>query len=141
MKWLSILRQRSGLTQIQLGAKTGIDSNMISRYERDAVTPTLENIQRLALGLGVTVDELLNGPREDKVELVLSWNWEDMKKGEINMDVNKFKLILGEDGKVGLQGAGLITSADAIDEFLARVREQLEVALEAQVKRGAIQGA
>ena len=99
MKWLSILRQRSGLTQIQLGAKTGIDSNMISRYERDAVTPTLENIQRLALGLGVTVDELLNGPREDKVELVLSWNWEDMKKGEINMDVNKFKLILGEGSR------------------------------------------
>ena len=86
MKWLSLWRQRKGLTQTQLSDKSGIDSNMISRYERGTATPTLETVKRLALGLEITVDDLLNGPRDDKVELVLSWNWEDMKKGEINMN-------------------------------------------------------
>ena len=61
-------RQIKRLTQIQLGDKTGIDSNMISRYERGTATPSLENLKRLALGLGITVDELLNGP--------ISTNWE-----------------------------------------------------------------
>lgn len=89
-----------------------------------------------------TESELLNGSQEDKVELVLSWNWEDMKKGEINMDANKFKLILGEDGMIGLHGAGKLTSQEAIEEFLGKVREQLEIALDAQVRRGVIpQGA
>ena len=55
MKWLAIWRQRLGLTQIQLGNKAGIDSNMISRYERNTAVPSLENIQRLALGLQLPV--------------------------------------------------------------------------------------
>ena len=134
-------RKKLGITQDELSELIGVHENTIRFWEKGIREPRSSDIKKLCEVLGCSESELLNGPREDKVELVLSWNWEDMKKGEINMDVNKFKLILGEDGKVGLQGAGLITSADAIDEFLARVREQLEVALEAQVKRGAIQGA
>ena len=141
MEWLAIWRQKRGLTQTQLGAKTGIDPNMISRYERNTAVPTLENISRLALGLGITIDELLKEPKSEKVEIVLSWDWQDMKKGEINMNENKFKLILGEDGMVGLHGAGLITSHEAIEEFLGRIRKELEVALDAQVRRGVIQEA
>lgn len=141
MEWLSEWRQRKGLTQIQLSDKSGIDSNMISRYERKTAIPTLETAKKLALGLEITVDELLNGPSKDKVELTLSWDWSEMKKGEIKMDENKFKLILGEDGMIGLHGAGMLTSTEAIDEFLSRVREQLTIALEAQVRRGATQGA
>ena len=51
---------------------------------------------------------------------------------------NKFKLVLGEDGQIGISGMGMLTSREAIDEFLGRVREQLEVALDAQVRRGVI---
>ena len=64
-----------------------------------------------------------------------------MKEGNIDMNGNDFELILGSQGKIGLKGAGTITSTEAIDEFLARVREQLIIALDAQVRRGAIQGA
>ena len=141
MKWLSLWRQKQGLTQVQLGEKAGIDPNMISRYERETAIPTLENIKKIALGLGITIDELLNSPRDDKAEIVISWDWEDMKKGELKMEDNKFKLILGEDGQIGINGIGRITSLEGIEEFLGRVREQLTVALEAQIKRGAIQPA
>ena len=141
MEWLAIWRQKRGLTQAQLGAKTGIDPNMISRYERNTAVPTLENISRLALGLGITIDELLKAPKTEQVEIVLSWDWQEMKKGEINMNENKFKLILGEDGMVGLHGAGMVTSREQIEEFLGRIRNELEIALDAQIKRGVVQGA
>ena len=138
MKWLSEWRQRLGLTQIQLSNKSGIDSNMISRYEREAAVPTLDTVRRLAKGLGITVDELLNGPRDGKIELVVSWNWEDYKKGEINMFDEKFLMVLGTDGRVGLQGAGTVTNKATLEEFLGRVREQLEIALDAQIRRGVV---
>lgn len=54
------------------------------------------------------------------------------------MEENRFKLILGEHGEVGIHGAGMLTSREAIDEFIGRVREQLGIALDAQVRRGAI---
>ena len=138
MEWLAIWRQKRGLTQTQLGAKTGIDPNMISRYERNTAVPTLENISRLALGLGITIDELLKAPKSEQIEIVLSWDWQDMKKGEINMNENKFKLILGDDGMIGLHGAGMITSPEAIEDFLGRIRKELEIALDAQVRRGVV---
>ena len=56
------------------------------------------------------------------------------------MTGNEFELILGSNGQIGLKGAGMITSAEAIEEFLSRVKEQLTIALEAQIKRGVVQG-
>ena len=64
-------RKIRGLSQAELSNKSGIDSNMISRYERNTAVPTLETISRLALGLEVTVDELLNGPSNQDWELRL----------------------------------------------------------------------
>ena len=54
------------------------------------------------------------------------------------MNENKFKLILGNDGMIGLNGAGLITSHEAIEDFLGRIRKELEIALDAQVRRGVV---
>ena len=86
-----------------------------------------------------TESELFNGLLDNKIELVISCNWEDMKKGKMNTEENKFKLVLGEDGQIGINGMGMLTTRESIDEFLGRVREQLEVALDAQIRRGAIQ--
>ena len=140
MNWLLKWRQIRGLTQLQLGERTGIDPNMISRYERETATPSLENVKRLALGLDISVDELLNGPDDGEVKITLVYDWDKMKEGKIDMEDNGFELILGSNGKVGLHGAGQITRREAIDEFLAKVREQLEIALDAQVRRGVVQG-
>lgn len=134
------LRKKQGLNQFELSEAIAVSVDSVRRWESNKQFPRADELSRLALVLNVTVDEILNGPSADKVEIVLSWNWEDMKKGEINMDENKFKLILGSDGMVGLHGAGRITSREAIDEFLRRVRSELEVAFDAQVRRGVIQG-
>ena len=131
-------RKKAGLTQPKLAQLLNVSFSTLRRWETYGGQPRADEIKRLCEVLGCTEAELLNGQREDKVEIVLSWNWEDMKKGEIKMEEEKFNLILGGDGKVGLHGAGLITSHEAIEEFLGRIRNELEIALDAQIRRGAI---
>ena len=137
---LKIWRKKAKLTQRELAKALGVQFQTVWRWEHGEREPSLDILKKLCEILGITESELLNGPSDDKVELVVSWDWSEMKNGEISMDANKFKLILGEDGKVGLHGAGMITSRDAIEEFLGRVRNELEIALDAQIKRGVVQG-
>ena len=132
------LRKLRGITQEELSTQLGVHENTIRMWEKGTRSPRVSDIAKLCEIFHCTESELLNGPSSDKVEIVLSWDWQDMKKGEINMNENKFKLILGDDGMIGLNGAGLITSHEAIEEFLGRIRKELEIALDAQVRRGVI---
>ncbi len=133
------LRKNQGLNQFELAEAVKVSVDTVRRWESNKQVPRTDELVTLASVLKLTVDELLNGPSSERVELVLSWDWEDMKKGEIKMNENKFKLILGDDGMIGLNGAGRITSTAEIEEFLGRVRKELEIALEAQIKRGVVQ--
>ena len=135
------LRKMRGITQEELSAQLGVHENTIRMWEKGIRSPRVSDIAKLCEIFHCTESELLNGFSSDKVKIVLSWDWEDMKKGEINMNENKFKLILGEDGMVGLHGAGMVTSREQIEEFLGRIRNELEIALDAQIKRGVVQGA
>lgn len=110
----------------------------VRRWEWGQRVPRLEEIKHLAEALGVTVEELLNGPRNDKVKVVLSWDWQKYEEGGIDMTGNEFDVFLGKGGEIGLKGSGLLTSREAVEEFLANIRLQVESAFEAQLKRGAI---
>ena len=135
---IKTFRKKARLTQSELAGLLGVSFSTLRRWEAYGGQPRTDELKKLCEVLGCTESELLTNSQDDKVELVLSWNWEEMKKGEINMDINRFKVILGEDGKIGLQGAGMITSRAGIEEFLGRVRNELEIALDAQVRRGVI---
>ncbi len=138
LKGLRAIRKERKLTLREVEDITGVDANTISRYERGVLSPTAKTAEKIAEKLGVKVDELLNGTDDSEIKLTLSWHWEEMKEGVINMNDNKFQLVLGDDGRIGLTGAALFPSRKAIDDFIARVREQVEVAYDAQVRRGAI---
>ena len=138
-RWLQELRKKANLIQPELAELVGVSLITLKRWETGVISPRIEEVKKLCEILGCTETELLNGPQDDKIELVISWSWKDMEKGEINMNENKFKLILGDDGKVGLQGAGLVIDKATLNDFLERIRVQLEVALDAQIKRGVIQ--
>ncbi len=69
MKRLRELRLKLGLSQADLEKLTGIDANDFSRYERGIVVPSVEAAQKIAKALGVTVDELLNGPDNKELEV------------------------------------------------------------------------
>ena len=135
------IRKRIGITQEELANKINVSSKTLQRWEWGERQPRMEELKKLCEALHVTEAELLNEPQGDKIKLTLTWHWEEMKEGEINMSDNKFQIVLGDDGRIGLTGAALFQNRNAIEDFISRVREQVEVAYDAQVRRGAIQEA
>lgn len=55
------------------------------------------------------------------------------------MTGNEFDVFLGRNGEISLKGAGKLTTREAVEDFLSRVRLQVEADFDAQIKRGAIQ--
>lgn len=141
MKYLAAIRKKQGLTQTDLAEKVGIGMNSIARYERGEVQPSVEIALMIAKALNVDLLELLEGAKSDKIKITLSYDWSEYEKGGIDMTGNEFDVFLGKGGEIGLKGSGLLTSREAIEEFLANVRLQVESAFEAQVRRGVIQPA
>ena len=61
----------------------------VRRWEWGERQPRMEEIKKLCEVLHVSEAELLNEPQGDGIKLTLSWHWEEMKEGEINMNDNK----------------------------------------------------
>ncbi len=94
MKGLRELRLKLGLSQADLERITGIDANTFSRYERGIVTPSVEVAQTIAQALGVTVDELLNGPANKELDVKIIMGVKNMT-GLAGMEVANNSFIYG----------------------------------------------
>ena len=57
---IKIARIRAGLSQTELAKRINVGSQVISRYERNAVTPRIEVLKAIANELGVLIDDLVN---------------------------------------------------------------------------------
>ena len=136
---IKIFRKNANLTQLELARLLGVSFSTLRRWEVYGGQPRTDELKKLCEVLGCTETELLNGPDDGKIKITLVYDWDQMKEGNIDMNGNEFELILGSQGKIGLKGAGTITSREAIDEFLGRIRSELEIALDAQIKRGVVQ--
>jgi transcriptional regulator with XRE-family HTH domain len=66
------LRQEAGMSQAGLAAAVGINTRQINRYESGEQQPALGVAQRLAIALGVTLDELAGAPG-NRVKLEGTW--------------------------------------------------------------------
>lgn len=64
-KFIAELRKEKGMTQEQLGAKLGVNSRSVSRWENGHGMPDISLLLELADVLGVTVQELLEGSRRE----------------------------------------------------------------------------
>lgn len=53
------LRRRNGLSQFQLGTLVGVSNKAVSKWENGAATPKTATCHKLAIALGVSIDELL----------------------------------------------------------------------------------
>jgi len=136
---LRFFRKKARLTQEELAEKIQISLMTLKRWEWNERQPRIDDIQKLCEVLHVSEADLLNEPQGENIKLTLSWHWEEMKEGVINMTAdNKFQIVLGDDGRIGLTGAALFPDRETIEDFIARVREQVEIAFDAQVRRGAI---
>ena len=140
MKYLAAIRKKQGLTQTELAEIVGIGMNSIARYERGEVQPSVDVAMSIAKALHVDLSELVEGKtKRDKIKITLSYDWSRYEEGDIDMTGNEFEVILGKKGEVGLKGAGLLTSREDVEEFLAKIRLQVECAFDAQVRRGVVQ--
>jgi transcriptional regulator with XRE-family HTH domain len=61
---LQEIRKRVGLSQSQLAAQMGVDTSLISRWEKGEREPSFSQQMDLARLLGVSVDYLVNGKLE-----------------------------------------------------------------------------
>lgn len=121
MKGLRELRLKLGLSQADLERITGIDANTFSRYERGVVTPSVEVAQTIARALGVTVDELLNGPANQELDVKIIMGVKSMA-GLAGMEVANNSFIYGiQDNEPQIVLAGRVR----IDtpELRAKARE------------------
>ncbi len=136
------LRKQAGLTQEELAKRINISLMTFKRWEWGQRAPRLEEIKRIAQALNVTEDELLNGPKSDKIEINLIFG-SMPEKGEIDMSENgnKFDLFMNKDGALGIRGAGNFKSLDDIMKFGADIVEELKRGFEFQQQRGALTGA
>ena len=137
-KNLKNLRKKAGKSQTDLANAVGVSLLTVFRWEKGERQPRLDEIAKVAAVLNVTESELLSDSDDGKIKITLVYDWDKMKEGNIDMEDNDFELILGSNGRVGLKGAGLITSPEAIEDFLGRIRKELEIALDAQVRRGVV---
>lgn len=65
---IKTIRKERGLTQKQFGDLCGIHEVQIRKYERGEVTPKMENIKKIADGLGIHPSDLI-GPEWFDLEL------------------------------------------------------------------------
>src|SRR5262245_3565753 len=59
--WLRELRRRAGLSQAELAAQLGVDTSLVSRWEKEEREPSLDQLAAIARSIGVSLDYLLHG--------------------------------------------------------------------------------
>lgn len=52
-------RERQGLTQLELAEKSNVDRNYIGMLERGERNPSYLSLQKIAKGLGIPVNQLI----------------------------------------------------------------------------------
>ena len=65
-KRIAVLRREKGLTQDELAQKLGVSSQAVSKWENDQTCPDILLLPQLAQILGVSVDELLSGKKDEQ---------------------------------------------------------------------------
>lgn len=64
--FITSLRKEKSISQGQLGLLLGVTNKAISKWENGNNQPEVEMLYRLSEVLGVSVDELVHGERENK---------------------------------------------------------------------------
>ena len=60
------LRRAKGMTQTELGKKCGMADSQVGAYERNECVPRKRNIERIALALGVSVEDVEKGKNKNE---------------------------------------------------------------------------
>lgn len=93
-KRIAALRREKGLTQDNLAELLGVSPQAVSKWENDLTCPDISLLPRLARELGISVDELLTGLKEE-APLV------QMVPAEQRKDISAMMLRVTVDSRAG----------------------------------------
>lgn len=102
-------RKKAGMTQEELGKKTGVSGSSMAQWENDLRNPKLDTLQRIASALGVPVQELIS-------------DWEAVDKEEF-----KRVFIYGEGIKDRIDAALDRLNDEGQEKAAERVEELTEI--------------
>ena len=68
-KRIGQLRRARGMTQDAMAEQLGVSPQAVSKWENDQTCPDISLLPKLARFLGVTVDHLLTGEQEEKLQM------------------------------------------------------------------------
>lgn len=71
---LKQIRAEKNISQGELAKLVKMQATHISRYERDVTAPSIEVLKKLGEALDVTIDELIYGNQDNKLEGSISDN-------------------------------------------------------------------
>ena len=63
---VAIIRKQKNMKQTELGDLIGTSGDIVSRYEREVISPTIEVAARIASALNVSLDHLVMGHEPEK---------------------------------------------------------------------------
>ena len=126
MKYLVRLRKLRGLTQFDLGEKIGVDGNTIARYEQGKMNPSIENAQKLADYFNVPVDELLNGPapNEIQVRILVKESLDEMEEIDLSKDAPYLETVTLTPHKSAI--TVVFDNEKSIDDAIEAIRVEKE---------------
>jgi transcriptional regulator with XRE-family HTH domain len=135
MYGLKRLRKARGLTQGNLAAELGVEMNTVWKWENGKIMPSVETLQRLANFFDISVDELLNGPKKNEIEIRViieeTDDWEVEKMELTSGGKDRFSVHIGP-GKIGVEVTGKFETVEDLDAVFARARKCAEETLVAQ---------
>lgn len=92
-KRLAQLRRDKGITQIELGKKTGVSQRVIAYYEGETNFPPAHLLIPIAKALKISVDELLGLKNVKLTDTNHIRFWNQLKKAEVLSSADKKALL------------------------------------------------
>ena len=87
-KRISALRREKGMKQEELAERMQVSPQAVSKWENDQTCPDISALPHLANILGVSVDELLTGKKDEPIVSVVSLDSKkDIKKRVLHLEV------------------------------------------------------
>jgi len=116
---IRVYRQKMKLTQRKLAEKTGLSVLTILRYESGEREPRASDIKRLCEVLGVSEDELLNGPKRNGLKFTIIWEV-DEEMTSMAVKENEFKIGFGDQEDFGAFSFSKDADVEEVGEMFKR---------------------
>ena len=77
-KTIKLLREKRGLTQVQLAEKINVSDKAVSKWEKDGCNPDFDSLCTLANFFDVTLDYLMIGKKPEVKTVTISKSYQEV---------------------------------------------------------------